>query len=914
MLCSHAAVQSQEVDSTAIYQRLYSKYNSAYAQNPHDVANLLEMAQFYSQDRNPMRSLPLAMQYVCTAETDFAALVSDKDSYREASRLIRKKIDIAYIRNLKRSISEKAQEELSTGRTYSLVEIDAFEKAFANDPSVNRMVKAMRMEQSLNDAHNSSDPSKLYSVIVNYPGTSEAERADDELASRISQLLNEKSTEQEIDDIASRYSKSESTQKIATQRKAHLYYEQVRKENTINAYRAYIQQYPSGDDYLNALEGLDVLLDGKFAAMQTPEEIIAFIDSNETSPLAEQALDKLRNNILQNHDVKAARLYLQHFPLDIKYNEIYRTYYEWHSHEGNRQPIETFAQHNSDYPFPMAVQSDMSQAARIDAFNLNKPYDNKDQEAYASFIRLNTGKGIAFVALQRMLQPLCARKDWKGALTLLETHSISFEVASKSEFESLKQILSTNPNPRTLRRCEMNANFDMINPVLSNDGTKLYFTQLTPSGKTIGYAQFAGEKNGGWQFMGNVQFVNIANQNTEIFGFFDNGRKMLLGQNGDVMIAEGEGAVWNVIETPSTPINTEYLETDAFMLPDGSGMLLASDRPDGHNVQQSNANFHGDNAAATDLYFIPKTAQGWGIPVNLGHKINSAYCEKSPVMSSDMQTLYFISDGHGGMGYGDIYSATRKSMSNWTEWNEPVNLGREANTTFNEASITLSSDGNRLYLASNSQNGHYICYSIGAQNTGGNSFKTIHIDCSECTPSSITVMDAKDNTVVLSAQNPKSNADLELTCVKDHNCVVFTTYPNAYVLPITLKGDKLKLTHCNNWESEFRDSIYVALPTLAFADTNDQLSPLAKETLDNLASYLEQANATRLTFSVNHNGEDDATSFNITQKQGKAIKKYLTNKGIDANRIVIATYGNLLYRKGTAPKTAVAISFDFGNR
>lgn len=911
LLCTHTVVQSQDIDSTSIYQSQYTQLNKAYAQNPHDVANLMDMARFYAHDRNPMRSLPLAMQYVCSAETNFAELIADKDKYREASKLIRKKIDITAIRNLKRAITEKAQEELSTGRTYSLVEIDAFEKAFENNPTISRIVKSMRMEQSLNVARSGQDPDNLYAVITNYPGTSEAEQADMALAQWLSNSINSKTSEREVETIAEQYSKSNATQKVAMQRKAQLFFEKARKENSVNAYREYIQKYPSGDDYLNALEYLDALLDAKYASLQSPEEIIAFIDSNETNPLAEQALERLRNSILQEHNMKAARLFLQHFPLDIKYNDIYKSYYEWHSFEGNRQPIESFAQHHSDYPFPMAVQSDMSQAARIDAFNLNKPYNPKDQEAYASFIRLNTGKGIAFVALQRMLQPLCARKDWKNALALLEAHSLSFEVASKTDFEALKKILSTNPDPRTLRRSEMNPNFDLINPILSLDGSKLYFTQLTPSGKSIGYAQSTSEKQGGWQFAGNVQFSNISNQNIEIFSFFDNGKKMLLGQNGDVMVAEFDGVAWQVTETFPEPVNTQYLETDAFMLPDGSGLLIASDRPEGYNVQQSNAYFHGDNAPATDLYFIPRVEQGWGTPINLGNKINSAYCEKSPLMSSDLQTLYFISDGHGGMGYGDIYSVTRKNLSSWTEWNEPVNLGREANTTFNETSMSFSPDESRIFFATNSLNGHYTCYSIGAQTSGGNSYRNVHIDCSECTPSSITIMDEKESTPLLSIVNPDPQSGIDFSCIKDHNCIVFTSYPNTYIPPISVKGTQLKLTQCNNWKSSFHDSLYYAMPTLAFTDSSDNLTPLAKATLDNLSSYLEQANTSRIVFSVNYNGDDDATSFRISQQQGKAIKKYLTNKGFDGNRISIATYGNLHYRKGMAPTTPISIHFDF---
>ena len=55
-----------------------------------------------------------------------------------------------------------------------------------------------------------------------------------------------------------------------------------------------------------------------------------------------------------------------------------------------------------------------------------------------------------------------------------------------------------------------------------------------------------------------------------------------------------------------------------FRVENGTGMLLASDRPNGQNLQPSGALFHGDTALATDLYFIPYTQNGWGAAVNLG--------------------------------------------------------------------------------------------------------------------------------------------------------------------------------------------------------------------------------------------------------------------------------------------------------
>ena len=140
--------------------------------------------------------------------------------------------------------------------------------------------------------------------------------------------------------------------------------------------------------------------------------------------------------------------------------------------------------------------------------------------------------------------------------------------------------------------------------------------------------------------------------------------------------------------------------------------------------------------------------------------------------------------------------------------------------------------------------------------------------------------------------------------------MAFCTYTDIYVPPVELKGTKHKLSHCGYQEQVSQDSAIISIPTLAFADSSDNLSVLAKVTLDNLMDYLSQMPSKRAVLSLNHNGDDDATSFSITQRQGKAIKKYLKSKGFDTTRIIIATYGNVKYRKGPAPKTPVTLKFE----
>lgn len=77
-------------------------------------------------------------------------------------------------------------------------------------------------------------------------------------------------------------------------------------------------------------------------------------------------------------------------------------------------------------------------------------------------------------------------------------------------------------------------------------------------------------------------------------------------------------------------------------LPMGKSFFFTSDRPGGYG--------------GMDIYVTKRLPNGqWGIPINLGPKINTAKDEISPFIHPDGVTLFFSSKGHNSMGGFDIF-------------------------------------------------------------------------------------------------------------------------------------------------------------------------------------------------------------------------------------------------------------------
>lgn len=651
--------RAQVNDSVAAhYKARYITLYHALVEKDDDIQTLIALSDFYADSLNPMYNRTLAMDYIVKADKLFTALLKNGRRIREANRLVSQGVTVDGIRNRRRDIADKTLTYLQSLPPLTQGEITHAIEVFKGEPKVLQQLKKLKVIVAYrNAAQNSTD--SVYGFLTRYEGTVEADSAEANLYHWAVKSLKQASTAAQVDDIAQRYPKSVLVQRAAQKRKGHIAFQEAYNLHTPQAYHNYLVNYPSSDDYMLALEIMDTLALEDLYMMHHTQDYVDFILNHNGEPLGEKALQLLRDRVVKHHDTEAARIYLSKFPLDIDYARIYQTYYGWHAAEGNLEPILSFAKSNPDYPGHEQLRDDRAQAVDIDEFDLLRPYSNSMEKDYTSFVRMNTGKRIVFVAMQRMMQPALDGKRWKAALQLLQDFSLSFEQDNLQEYQQLKQLLE-------------------------NAAAEKATATSDPQWKdTIPHIFIPG-------FAGDMEF----------FCLYDGGKKMLLGHDGDILCAHRSDGIWHLDEPLPSPVNTPYWETDAYMLPDGSGLLLASDRPGGCNVQTSRCLYHGDTALATDLYFIPCHNGQWGDAIHLDVPVNTPYCERYPVMSSNGTTLYFVSDGRGGMGYGDIYRTDRLDES-WQRWSEPENLGRETNSAHRESHLSLSADERVLYFQSN---------------------------------------------------------------------------------------------------------------------------------------------------------------------------------------------------------------------
>lgn len=119
------------------------------------------------------------------------------------------------------------------------------------------------------------------------------------------------------------------------------------------------------------------------------------------------------------------------------------------------------------------------------------------------------------------------------------------------------------------------------------------------------------------------------------------------------------------------------------------------------------AYFVSDNEELTkggkDIFFSKKDARGkWLDPVNIGSEINTPYNEEAPFLTEDGKTLYFSSKGHNSMGGYDVFKSEKNDMG---EWNPAENLGYPINSPDDDVFYKVRTGARYAYYSTNRMGG-----------------------------------------------------------------------------------------------------------------------------------------------------------------------------------------------------------------
>lgn len=453
----------------------------------------------------------------------------------------------------------------------------------------------------------------------------------------------------------------------------------------------------------------------------------------------------------------------------------------------------------------------------------------------------------------------------------------------------------------------VNSESSEVNPILSPDGKKLYFSRRNHPENIGGVADKEDiwisdlDENGKWKMARNMgtefnnagpNFVGAINSPTP-----DGHSIVLLGNRylpdgkmiAGVSISNNIDGKWSKPKVLQIKNEINYNDKANYFMADTRKVLLMS-------VERE------DSRGSRDLYFSFLNADStWTEPGNLGDVINTASEESAPFLAHDNETLYFASSGFSGYGGADIY-VTKRLDDTWQNWTEPQNLGPDVNSKLDDLFFNIPANGDYAYYSRgiSAENADIFRVKLPIYRTP-NPMVVIRgklIDAKTGLPifAKVIAETMPDGTTVATVESDPLTGEYEFKLPSGKLYSIRAEadghLSETHVVDLRSITDEGKVDIENFTLKPVEEQITITLNTVWFAFDRAVLLPEGLSELGRMVDVMK----TREKMIVEISGHTDSTgdenyNLRLSQRRANAVAKYLVEKGTLTDRIKVAYFG-----------------------
>jgi outer membrane protein OmpA-like peptidoglycan-associated protein len=477
---------------------------------------------------------------------------------------------------------------------------------------------------------------------------------------------------------------------LANKRIEFLAFEIAKQINSSSAFAQYVNDFPNSDYEQEA--------DRLFNLRQYQEVIKNhdwtnyrdFVDDYPSNSHVNEAKDSLLKIALETKDLFALEYIVKNLGISYYQRAIF-PFYSLFSEIGTIEALEFFRDNYDETGVSAQITKEIDRYYEMSERNV-------DEDDTIKYMAPND---VAYSVLLGKIEKDVNNRKWTEALKTVKLYQPYFGTKSV-KYNQLLEILQ-KPFDTSIKVSKFGPSINTTSgdeycPVITGDDNTLFFCGRNRSDNFGGEDIFFSEKvKGQWTPADIVYELSDAGGNEAPVSVSTDGNKLVLFVNGDLFYSEKSVIGWESAESFSNSINSTAWDADGIFTGDGKAFLFSSRREGGYDIVS-------ESLHSIDIYVSQIDENGeWQEPVNLGNMINTPYDDRSPFLHPDMKTLYFSSNGLGGLGGYDVYRSTRLADSCWTCWSEPINMGKEINTTFNDWGYKISTNGDRALFAKTDQ-------------------------------------------------------------------------------------------------------------------------------------------------------------------------------------------------------------------
>lgn len=613
-------------------------------------------------------------------------------------------------------------------------------------------------------------------------------------------------------------------------------------------------------------------------------------DSNLIKKASPRTLKKMGKNALQQNDPEMAiacfENYLKSNPNDAKASFLLANSY-------------------------LAIRDyERAQVQFLKSYTLNKTDMSEALYYYALMQKSNGQYDSAKLNFQKF------RKEYKGSDKVLKkqagkeiTFCDSVQSLIKNERKIIIEHLDTTINKVNTEAAPASLDENTIVFTSLRTDKKEYITEEDTARSIKRKLYLAQKENDKWHFKG--EFATNLNDpafNTGNACFSPDRKRVYFTRckpnfKGEMIcaiyVSEKKDGEWQeAVRLPKTVNNPKYTST----MP-----AVALDPVKGNDIIYFVSNTKEGRGGLDIWYTVYDKKKGsYKSPKNAGNKVNTPQNEITPFFDQETRSLYFSSDGLGGLGGYDVF----KAMGDGRKWLNTENAGQPINTGADDIYYTISPNREEGFVVSNRKGGNALKNSTCCDdiyrykytqyikiNLSGSIFEfTDPNSLIKEADVEIYIKDKKTGEKFLVktiTTDEKGNYKTSLEAGQDYALVVkkkdyLGNSSDISTKQISTSQDLVKNLPLNK---EPKDPIRI--PNIQYEFDKSVIVESSKLAIDTTVLALMEANPEVIIEIQSHTDSKGSEQYNmkLSQSRAESVVNYLMSKGIKQERLKAKGYG-----------------------
>lgn len=685
-----------------------------------------------------------------------------------------------------------------------------------------------------------------------------------------------------------------------------LEYESLSSSTNYRVYKRYMRDYPNSPYNSAAQDKYELYLFQEKTKSGSLDDYISFIQDYPSNKHRSEAIHNAFHVGSQSKDFLKLQYVAEKLSNYGEISEIVDAMYKIIQADGRSSYLEKFHREYGEYIDDLNYDKDIALGYRYDNINLQSiTFENYN--TIDAFIRDAAPKSIALKALISMCRNPIDATNWNEAAKIFKKYRSDF-IGNKAYAKTL--LLLEEYVMDDFKKISFGAKVNSEEgqeyiPIVTADGNVLYFCGRNRNDNIGNEDIYVAYNNGlDWQAPKVMDRLSSYDKNEAPESITIDRTQMTLFINGDLYETEKTIDGWSVPEMMGDYINQGKWNSDVSYTGDQQAVLFTSQREGGYNYVIETEK---GRSYPTDIYVSVKDEyDNWQEPINLGSTINTMFTERTPFLHPDMKTLYFSSNGHGGLGHLDVYMCTRLTEDSWTEWSTPVNIGKYFNTSGDNWGYKISTNGKKAYFSeekSTKDQNQGLFWTKLPPRLRPELVATIKGNLKDRDEKPIAahlvIEDLTSGDFVAEANSDPTSGDffvvLPLGKIYGYHVEKNEFYPMSGNIDLRQEEDaveKLDNIEMITFAEMINEKLAVPVNNLFFDFGKSDLLPTSKPELKRIAEILKTGDLKISIEGHTDNVGDDDSNYKLSLRRCNAVKLYLILQGVSPSQMETIGFGS----------------------